>query len=219
VSYTLELQKPHLYYAFISDFEPSTLHHLLSLEEQQKLDKIRLAEDKNRFIVARAGLRKLLSYYLNVEHTKITIQYHPNGKPFVENNLGIHFNIAHTENLVILAFSIKNEIGVDVESLQRTFDTNKLSSFLFSEREYVQFQKLPRDVQKEAFVNCWTRKEAFLKAIGSGLTIPPQTIAVSFIPGEDAKILQYPQLNHDQKSWCLESFDIPGGYRGAVGYE
>jgi 4'-phosphopantetheinyl transferase len=116
----------------------------------------------------------------------------------------------------MLGFTRNSAIGVDVESLNRPFDIDKLSGFLFSDKELQKFKSSDEAHHSEHFVNCWTRKEAVLKAKGLGFTIPPNQLEVSFLNDEMPSVLSTMWAEQEQSEWFLKSLDFPGRYRGAV---
>jgi 4'-phosphopantetheinyl transferase len=153
---------------------------------------------------------------LDKEEKQIQISYNNNGKPFVYGDPDLRFSVTHTQGLVVLGISYQFEIGVDVEHLNRKVDFEKVSGLLFTANEFELFKKADPDSQQESFINCWTRKEAFFKATGLGLTSPLEQLEITFLKGEKPGIIAAKWHEDEKYSWFLESFDLPGNYRGAI---
>ncbi|KAF0249532.1 MAG: phosphopantetheine-protein transferase, partial [bacterium] len=149
----------------------ASLRQILSLEEQSRADKFYFEHDRNRFTVARAILRTILGNYLGHNPSDIKFSYAKNGKPFLEN-IDLQFNVSHSQDLALCAFTYQRELGVDVEYLRLMKDAEQIAKRFFSPRESSLFCSLPPQEQQLAFFRCWTRKEAYIKAIGDGLSYP-----------------------------------------------
>ncbi len=192
---------------------------LLSEAERQRANRFAFDRDRRRFIVARAELRRLLSERLGVHATSVEFDYGAYGKPrlghhYVESNL--RFNLSHSNELVIYAFSHGREIGIDVERVRLIHDAYALAERFFSQRENDAYRALePRD-KLLGFFNCWTRKEAFVKALGKGLCHPLNCFDVSLAPGKPARLLRLEGASGEASGWDMQSFHPAPGFVGAV---
>ncbi len=210
---------PHtlrVYYGSLSGYEAASFYDLLSEEEKERAFGIIASADRNRFIVSRAWLRILLGSYLSEQPEHIQFEYSLNGKPYVKGRKDLQFSLAHTRGMVVIGLLRDDELGLDIEHLDRKIDTTKLSEFIFSPQEAIAFRSYEKGSRQEAFINCWTRKEAFVKAKGAGLSFPVKELEVSFAKDEKAKVLSTLWNEQEKEEWYLESFDLPGNYRAAV---
>ena len=208
----------HLWQATLDDSLADSLKHLLSSDEIARADRFRFAKDRNHFIAARGVLRTLLSAYLGINSDELRFSYAEKGKPSLEESqqCAINFNLAHSHGMAIYAFSSGREVGVDLEYLREDLAGEKIAERFFSPREIEILKNVPAELRKEAFFNCWTRKEAYIKARGEGLSMPLDEFDVSFAPGEPAALL----LNHTEPAevtrWSMRSIPMPSGYVAAL---
>ena len=192
---------------------------LLSSAERQRASRFAFALDRRRFTVARAWLRRLLSARLGIRPESIELVYGAHGKPALAQRCAssdLRFNVSHSDDVAAYAFSPGREIGIDIESIRVIDDAEDIAARFFSRRENEAYHALdPRD-RSLGFFNCWTRKEAFVKALGDGLDFPLDRFDVSLAPGEPAKILGLESIPGEQCGWTMYSF-VPGpGLIGAV---
>lgn len=203
----------HIYHGCTEELCIGSLTSLLNDEERNRLCPKR---DKQVRIASRAWLKKLLASYLDITPDSIHITYGLNGKPMLKDNPDIQFSVCHTDNVFALAFVRNSQVGIDLENLNRPVNTTVLSELLFSERERDVFQHTDERFHPEQLINSWTRKEAFTKALGLGLSFPLQQLEVSFRPHEPAEVLATRWAEQEKADWYLKSFDIHHTYRGAV---
>jgi 4'-phosphopantetheinyl transferase len=192
---------------------------VLSDAERQRANRFALDRDRSRFTVARSSLRQLLGARLNVRPDSVELVYGKRGKPALARRFaasGLRFNLAHSDDVAVYAFSRGHEIGIDVETLRVLPDADDVAASFFSRRENEVYRSLaPRD-KPLGFFNCWTRKEAFIKALGDGLYHPLDRFDVSLAPGEPARILRVGHIPGDLCGWMLHSFSPGSGLIGAV---
>jgi 4'-phosphopantetheinyl transferase len=191
----------------------------LSEAERARAARFVFERDRRRFIAGRARLRHLLAARLGVAPEAIELVYGPQGKPglarrFADSDL--RFNLSHCEDVAVYAFAHGREIGVDVEQIRELRDADDVAARFFSRREYEAYRALgPRD-RPLGFFNCWTRKEAFIKALGEGLSHPLERFDVSLAPGEPARFLRVGETSGRDCGWWMESFSPVTGYVAAV---
>lgn len=148
----------------------AALRALLSTDEVERARKFFFERDRNRFVVARGILRTLLGSYAGIAPEKVTFNYGPNGKPELAGaNTEIFFNIAHSDDVALFAFTRVGEIGVDVERIRDMPDWPSIAELSFSAEEREHLQACPEEKRREEFFAAWTRQEAILKATGTGL--------------------------------------------------
>jgi 4'-phosphopantetheinyl transferase len=187
--------------------------------ERRRADGFAFERDRGRFIVARARLRQLLAARLAVRPEAVELAYGAYGKPalaprYAESRL--RFNVSHRDDVAVYAFSSASEVGVDVEAVRALRDGDDLAARFFSPREHEAYRALdPRD-RPLGFFNCWTRKEAFVKALGSGLSCPLDRFDVSLAPGQPARILRVADAPGGHHGWRLEAFAPAARFVAAV---
>lgn len=192
---------------------------LLAPDEHARADRFRFERDRRRFTVARGVLRALLGRYLGTDPRGVAFRYESHGKPALDGEPaahGIRFNVSHSGEMALYALARGRELGVDVEEVRRMEDGLKIAERFFSEAEVAAFRALPDGIRDDAFFNCWTRKEAYIKAVGEGLSFPLHAFDVSLAPGEPARLLASRDPRQAER-WSLRGLPDPApGYRAAV---
>ena len=204
------------------DVEPDAVRafsELLSPSEQERACRFAFDRDRCRFIVARGKLRQLLGERLKVLPPSVDLVYGAHGKPALAPRClapDLRFNVSHSGNVAVYAFAFEREIGIDVEAIRLIRDADDVAARFFSRRENETYFALDEHDRPQGFFNCWTRKEAFIKAIGDGLYHPLERFDVSLAPGEPAKIHRVEGMYGDDCNWTLHSFVPAPGFIGAV---
>ena len=217
----LEPGRIDLWCACIDDIEARVLSRyrpLLSARESARMERFHFAEDRRRDLVARALVRTVLSRYAAVEPREWVFCADANGRPRIGNpppGRGIEFNLSHSGRLVVLGVGAGCALGVDVETLTRNSDTDRLDRyFAASEREAL--LKLPEAGRRRRFFELWTLKESYLKARGVGLTLPLDSFAFEF-PGERGlRLSLQPRLADSPRRWRFWQFTPRTDYVVAV---
>ena len=184
-----------------------------------RANKFKFEKHRSRFIAGRGMLRAILGQYLHARPADLRFDYLSNGKPVLSGEFasaGIHFNLAHTADLALVAVTRIGMVGVDVESVRPVKNVDELVARFFSPRENDLFQKVPEDEKPAAFFNLWTRKEALLKATGEGITRSLSLVEVSFLPGEPARLLAISGDAEAGEGWGLRELAPATGFTGAV---
>lgn len=198
------------------------LWDILSGDEQRRADQFAYATDRNHFIVARGMLRMILSRYTAIEPRNLRFSYNSYGKPFLDSAPGkipICFNLSHSQDVALYAITQRRHVGIDIERVRQNIDIETIAKAYFSVHECQSLYKLPAESQHEAFFTCWTRKEAYIKARGEGLSYPLDRFAVSLQPGEPAAILQHDDNPREASRWKLYHLVPDFGYIGAMAVE
>jgi 4'-phosphopantetheinyl transferase len=188
---------------------------VLNLDEIARADRFLMDVHRNRFIAGRALLRDLLAGYLGLPPEAIRFAYNEWGKPALAPGLAasdLRFNLSHSQDLAMYAFVLERDVGVDLEMIRAEVANERVAENFFSRWEVETLRALPREHQVEAFFNCWTRKEAYVKARGQGLSIELSSFDVSLTPGAEAKILR----GDDYLDWSLASFQPDYGCVAAM---
>ena len=189
---------------------------VLSPDERARADRFVHGRDRRRFVMARARLRELIGERLGVAPQSVRFGYGTYGKPSLAiPHHDIRFNIAHSEDLAVYAFASGVELGVDVERLREIDDADRLVA-RFSPRERRAYESLPPGDRPVGFLNCWTRKEAFIKATGQGLSLPLDSFDVTLTPGTPAEILRVGTVRGATCGWRLQSFTPAQGFVAAL---
>jgi len=192
---------------------------LLSDCERERARRFAFDVDRNRFIVARALLRQLLAARLGVRPEAVELASGKRGKPGLAGRFAtsdLRFNLSHCEDVAVYAFCSGREVGVDVEAVRTLPDADDVAARWFSPREYATYRTLEPGDRALGFFQCWTRKEAFIKALGDGLYHPLDRFDVSLGPGQPAQILRVADVPGDRCPWRLDGFSPVPGFVAAV---
>jgi 4'-phosphopantetheinyl transferase len=206
----------------LSSAEVLRLHGTLSSEEQEKAARFHFEKDRRRYVIAHGVLRCLIGRYSGQAPNSVRFSSNPWGKPALEGLSHIaklQFNLSHSGDIVLHAFTLGRQIGVDHERLRPDFATQEIAQRFFSSAEAGRLRSLPPEIQTRAFFNCWTRKEAYIKGRGKGLSFGLDKFDVSFAPDEPAALLgdrNDPQAVH---RWSLQEADLGADYVGAAAVE
>jgi 4'-phosphopantetheinyl transferase len=196
---------------------------LLSPDEQARAARFHFEIDRKHFIVARGCLRTILARYLGVAPGEIEFTYDQNGKPRLATSMAqsqpLEFNLAHSGVHALYAFTRIGEIGVDLEFVRPEFTGDEIARRFFSTTEVSCLNSLPAEARQEAFFNCWTRKEAFIKAKGIGLSLPLDQFDVTLSPGEPAALVRTRWDENEAARWSLKEIEVGPGYAGALAIE
>jgi 4'-phosphopantetheinyl transferase len=189
----------------------------LIAEEQERASRYRFAWDRKQYAVTRGCLRWLLGLYLGVEPLSIEIRYAEHGKPYLAAPYGdLQFNVSHSDGLALLAFGRGEMLGVDVELVREDVEVDEIAKRFFSPAEQAALARLPAEQRRQAFFRCWTRKEAFIKAIGEGLSLPLHQFDVSVDPEQPATLLATRPVSTEAVQWSLHDLVVPRGYAAAL---
>jgi 4'-phosphopantetheinyl transferase len=192
----------------------------LSPDEWERAHRFRFDIHRRRFVAGRGSLRALLSAYLGERPAALRFAYGHRGKPELEGGSAGHqwlgFNLSHSEDLGLLGLVRGLPIGVDVEYLKEMSDLEQIASRFFSAEENAELARVPPEHKKEAFFNCWTRKEAYLKAVGEGLAAPLDSFVVTLTPGAPPRMLSLEGDRERAGRWFYHHLVPAEGYIGAA---
>jgi 4'-phosphopantetheinyl transferase len=189
----------------------------LSPDERERAERFVFPRDRQRFAAGRAFLRLLLAQYLGAEPRSLRFSYGPNGKPaLADDRTNLHFNLAHSGPLAVCALARGPELGVDLEQVRPIEDAEAVARSSFSPGEVQRLEALPEPARLRAFYEAWTRKEAFLKALGDGLARPLDSFEVSLGPGEDPRLLRTLGDPEEAERYSLHDLEPETGYLGAI---
>jgi 4'-phosphopantetheinyl transferase len=217
----LREEEAHIWLAdlkFNECFQTSFLE-LLSPDEKIRAHKFRFAKDRRNFIIARGILRSLIGKYLEINPAEISFQYSEFGKPGIADNHSMQFNISHSQDIALFAFVKKINVGVDVEFVNPDIEVKDIAKKYFSPNEVLNLFALPEKQHTLGFFNCWTRKEAFIKAVGEGLSFPLDQFEVSLEPDKPAKLLATDWEPNAVSEWSIYSMSPGANFVGCVAIE
>jgi len=207
----------HLWRASLDENDPSVIQDWKSQLAQDVLaraSRFVFPLDRDRYIVGRGILRAILGRYMRWSSAAVEFTYEAHGKPRLrlgDADPPIRFNVSHSGGLAVYAFSCSREIGIDIEAIQPDVALEDIAEHFFSSKELAEFRLLPPEQRREGFFLCWTRKEAYFKALGAGLTLPLNSFDVSLTPGMPERL-----ISADSARWMLHSFVPAAGYAGAI---
>ena len=196
------------------------LRATLEDHELERANRFYFEKHRRHFIAGRGVLRQLLAHYLNAESAALRFSYGAYGKPALNGefkNSRLRFNMSHSHEMALFAFVHDRELGVDVEHVREDFASEDVARRSFSPTEVAVLNALPRDDRVAAFFRCWTRKEAYIKAIGKGLSQPLNEFDVTLAPRQPAALLRAVEDNPSR--WLMSNLEVGNDYAGALAVE
>ena len=202
-------QEIHLWYAYFENIDDPRLlsqyYNLLNSEERSRWGRFKFEKDRHQYLVTRAMVRYVLSQYQSeIYCEEWNFKTNRYGKPYITNHsidISLHFNVSHTKELVVMAVTINREIGIDAEYLPRAGRMLDIAGSFFSPLEIEQLNELPKDDQRDRFVDLWTLKEAYIKACGKGLAIPLDDFSISISRQGKISICFNQNINDQAEYW------------------
>lgn len=207
----------HVWFVSLSDRTicQDSCFSLLSVPEQTRAKKFKFDKDRQLFIVAHAAMRSILAQFLNLLPADVDFATGINGKPRLATDVfgDLRFNLSHSGNSAVIAAAWSREIGVDIELVKEEFAYDEVAERLFTAREVTALRALPTHLQREAFYKCWTSKEAFLKAKGTGLSGVLDEVEIILSSDDHVRI------DARVAGWSLAEINPSGGYMAALASE
>jgi 4'-phosphopantetheinyl transferase len=197
--------------------ELNRLQNTLSPDELGRAARFHFVKDQQHFIVGRGILRDILARYLDRLPAELHFSYSSHGKPSLahhDNSDGLRFNLSHSGSLALYSVARLRDVGIDIERIEPKFAEDGIAEKFFSRNEVAKLRSLPTSARSQAFFNCWTRKEAYVKARGGGLQIALDSFEVSLAPGEQAGF-----LSEGESGWSLEALAPDPDYVAAIAVE
>ena len=195
---------------------------LLDPDERERAARYRFVEHRVAFVSGRAIQRDILSRYLEIDPAQVRYRVSQHGKPELSPEsagAGVRFNFSNSGELGLLAVTRGRDVGVDVEQVRHLPDALEIARGFFSGAEAEVLRRTPAEQRDLAFFHCWTRKEAYIKAVGAGLAIPLDCFDVAFAPGEPAALLQHRDRPAEVQRWIIRHLEVEGEYVGALAIE
>lgn len=198
----------------------------LNESEMRRADRFVFERDRSRFIRSRHGLRQILAFYLKIDPRQLQITLGPHGKPALKRGHKLGFNLSHSGDRGLLAIGSTAGIGIDIETIRLPPDVRRLARSVFSADEIRTLDAIADDALSLPFFACWTRKEAYLKAIGVGLTVEPNSVNVGTETGRRRVQIEGRPGSHFvdvatifQDDHCVASVAVVGGYSDILIYD
>lgn len=190
----------------------------LSPAERARAARLRFDAPRRQFTVARGALRDILGRYLDVRPARIALTANPHGKPALAapDCAWLHFNLAHSGDLALVALTRGRPLGIDVERVAPPDNLPRLVAQFFSPNENAAFRALPESKRVAAFFAGWTRKEAYIKALGVGGALPLDQFDVTLSPDEPARLLADRRHPANIARWSLRDLDPGPNYAAAL---
>jgi 4'-phosphopantetheinyl transferase len=190
----------------------------LGADEKERAARFQFEQHRNSFVIAHGVLRILLGHYLNVSPISIQFKFGAKGKPALAAPADVDFNMSHSGGLAVFAFMAGCEVGVDVEHLRPLQDMHRIASRFFCSEEAAELMSLAAEQREQGFYLCWTRKEAYIKAIGDGLSAPLDDFRVTLRPGQPARFLHIAHDTSAAEAWKLHDLQLGPNYSAALAY-
>ncbi len=214
----------HLWRARVTDAQVEACRPLLSAEERTRAARFRFARDQRMATVSRGLRRRLLAEYIGVVPEALRFDVGPQGKPRLAGASDVEFNVSHSGDLVVFAFSRSGAVGVDVEKIDATRDLLGMARVSFSAFEQRELERLEIPRRCEAFHRAWAQKEAFIKWIGMGVQYPLTAFDVSVDPEKPVELLAVrhdapgvtPNTSPDTRQCVLSRIAVGGEFAGAL---
>jgi 4'-phosphopantetheinyl transferase len=220
----LAINEVHIWYTLIEHLHAyvTEFSSILSADETTRARRFYFVNDRERYIIGRGLLRRLLASYLDLEPSQIQFTYGACGKPELrakKKGNELRFNLSHSKDLLIYAFCWDRLVGIDVEHIHSMPDEQRLAEEFFSAPESAFLQALSGNQRLEAFFKLWTCKEAFLKATGDGLAKSMDQFEIQLAGGELARLVSIEGDPNQAVCWHLETFEPVPGYQAALAIE
>jgi 4'-phosphopantetheinyl transferase len=186
----------------------------LGADELERAGRFHFEKHRRHFIVARGFLRAVVARYLESQPEALRFEYGAFGKPALESGHTLRFNLSHSNEVALLAVALDADIGVDVEHIRADFASEDIARRYFSRAEVEVFNSLRQEERAAAFFRCWTRKEAYIKAIGKGFSQALDKFDVTLAPGLAPALLR--AEDDDVSRWWMSDIEVGEGYAGAL---
>jgi len=192
---------------------------ILSIDERMRYSQYRNHSQAIRFMIGRGLLRNIVGLYTDTEPSNVGFTYEAFGKPLLarQDQSCFNFSVSHSGEIVVFAIALNRQVGIDIEQVRPFNEIENLMAFISNDAEMDMFNALPANLHMKAFYNCWTRKEACLKAIGIGLAMPMTQIVVEHSPNKLARIMSINGDFEEASHWCVRSIEgIPDSIAALV---
>jgi 4'-phosphopantetheinyl transferase len=219
--YALPLDEVHVWRIKLdcSKPQPEAFNGVLSGEEKQRAERFQFSIDRVRHVVGRSVLRAILARCMKINADQLRFEYGAFGKPLLataSTEIPLQFNVSHSGELILIAITMGRAVGIDVERVRNDIEAETIAASFFSPHERRAWQSVPAPLRVHAFFDCWTRKEAFAKATGKGLSLRLDQFDVSFLPGQESRLMATGPNPGEAQRWVVQPLDVGPDYRAAV---
>lgn len=191
---------------------------ILSPDECVRASRFRFDHLRRSYVISTGSLRALIGRYLGTDPARVRFEFGQKGKPRVASNQELCFNASHSGSLGLFAFTVGCELGVDVEQIRPLSDMNEIAARFFCAGEAIELLSLPDGERLHAFFRCWTRKEAYLKAAGEGLSACLEQFQVAFRPQDVCRVIHCGNGPSTPEEWALHNLKPAPGFAAALAY-
>jgi 4'-phosphopantetheinyl transferase len=209
----------HLHFGEIDRLarQQAALAQSLTADERDRAGRFKRAQDRQRYALSRAALRHVLAGYVDIDPAAITFREGPNGKPYIER--GPAFNLSHTASFFLIGVAEDGNLGVDIERVKRIENLDRLAKRCFSKAELAEYGAYVGPSRVRAFFRAWTRKEAFIKALGGGLSIPLDSFSVSLETRVCNVLKQIDDQLMSEQPWTVIPIELHESLEAAVAWD
>ena len=218
----------HVWSAHLEECRPLLKHgfRLLAADELERAGRFRRPDDRARSLLGRLVLRTVLGRYLGERPERLRLRAGVTGKPMLVSTAGgrdvpaeLRFNVSHDGDWVLVAASRSREVGVDVAQWRDDLDREAIARRFFAPGEVAALASLPDAARRRAFFDCWTRKEAYIKATGRGLSVRLDQFEVSLAPDEQPALVRVAWSPGEAARWAMRDVAPATGYSAALAAE
>jgi 4'-phosphopantetheinyl transferase len=213
----LAVGEVHVWLAMLRELPPFAWETVLSPDEHDRAARFVFARDRERFVTVRGLLRRLLACYLGTTPESVRFSYEQYGKPSLVAYPGApSFNLSHSQDAAVFAVTRENDVGIDIEALRPVRAAGQIADRYFAREDAEALRSVPLPERERAFFRCWARREAFVKAVGRGLSLPLDSSDAAATPGQPDHVAQTETAGSSGSRWRLT--ELPGveGYVGAL---
>lgn len=204
--------------ATVADDVVAEFARVLAPDETDRAARFRFSHLRDSFVIAHGVLRFVLGRYLGIDPADIQFSFGSNGKPAFGPTHPVRFNMSHSGDLTVIALAVDCEIGVDTEKIRSFADMQQIAGRFFCQEEVSELMSVPESEREHAFFCCWTRKEAYIKAIGAGLSVALDGFRVTVHPQAPARFVHIEHDTSAAEAWTLRDLSFGSGYAGALAY-
>ena len=218
--FQISVRDVHVWIIPIKTSDPAVGHfeRILAEDEVDRASRFRFPHLRDSFVITHGSLRYLLGQYLDLHPASICFSYGHKGKPSLSPESTLQFNLTHSNGMAAVAFTSGCQIGVDLEHIRPMNDMEQLAGQYFCPEEIEEIMSLPPKDREHAFFLCWTRKEAYIKAIGDGLSCPLDSFRVTVQPNIDARLIHIGGNMTAAAMWTLHNLSLAADYAATVAY-
>jgi len=207
----------HVWLAMLDDVQPFPWETVLSPDEQDRAARFLFARDRDRFVTVRGLLRRLLACYLRIAPGAVRFSYGQYGKPSLDAHPGApSFNVSHSHEAAAFVIAREGDLGIDIEALRPVRAAEQIAGRYFAREDADAFRSLPLSERDRAFFICWARREAFVKAVGRGLSLLLNVSEMASTPRKPGQAADTETTESDNPRWTLTELPAVAGYVGAL---